>query len=391
MNKKDKARQTQAVRAGVDTDSQHGAVMPPVYLTTNFSFAGFEKPREYDYTRTGNPTRDALAGVLADLEGGFGATVTSSGMGAVTLACQMLNPDDLVVGPQDCYGGTFRLLNGLANRGLFNVRLVDQTDPNVLAAAVAEGAKMIWVESPTNPLLRIVDLAQTKKLAESVAALMVVDNTFLSPALQRPIEHGADLVVHSTTKYLNGHSDMVGGAVVAANEALHEQMQWWANALGLSGSPFDSFLTMRGVRTLYVRMQQHEKNATSLAEILSEHEVVGKVYYPGLKSHPGHQIATRQQLGFGGMLSFELKGGMAAARVFLETVELFTLAESLGGVESLAAHPATMTHATFDKESLAKAGISDGLVRLSVGIEATEDLVRDVLQGLEAAATVSPR
>jgi len=386
MDKKHKARQTQAVRAGVDSDSQFGAVMPPVYLTTNFSFAGFEEPRQYDYTRTGNPTRDVLAGVLADLEGGFGATVTGSGMGAVTLACQLLNPDDLVVGPQDCYGGTFRLLNGLANRGLFRVKLVDQTDPDVLGAALAEGAKMVWVESPTNPLLRIVDLAQTKKLAEQTDALMVVDNTFLSPALQRPIEHGADLVVHSTTKYLNGHSDMVGGAVVAAKEALHEQMQWWANALGLSGSPFDSYLTMRGVRTLYARMQQHEKNASTLAEVISEHQAVGRVYYPGLKTHPGHEIATRQQLGFGGMLSFELRGGTAAARLFLETVELFSLAESLGGVESLAAHPATMTHATFDAESLARAGISDGLVRLSIGIEATEDLVRDVLQGLDAAA-----
>ena len=385
---KDNARQTQAVRAGVDTDSQHGAVMPPVYLTTNFSFAGFDEPRPYDYTRSGNPTRDALARVLADLEGGFGATVTGSGMGAVTLACQMLNPDDLVVGPQDCYGGTFRLLNALADRGLFRVKLVDQTDPDVLGAALAEGAKMVWVESPTNPLLRIVDLAQTKKIAEQNDALMVVDNTFLSPALQRPIEHGADLVVHSTTKYINGHSDMVGGAVVAANEELHEQMQWWANALGLTGSPFDSFLTMRGIRTLYARMQQHEKNASTLAEVIGEHEAVGRVFYPGLKTHRGHEIATRQQLGFGGMLSFELTGGSAAARVFLETLELFTLAESLGGVESLAAHPATMTHATFDAGSLARAGITDGLVRLSIGIEATEDLVRDVLLGLDAATTV---
>jgi cystathionine gamma-synthase len=384
---KNKARQTQAVRAGVDSDTQHGAVMPPVYLTSNFSFAGFDKPRQYDYTRTGNPTRDALATVLADLEGGCGATVTGTGMGAITLACQLLNPGDLVVGPHDCYGGTFRLMNGLADRGLFRVNLVDQTDPEVLEAALADGAKMVWVESPTNPLLRIVDLAQTKKLAEKHDALMVVDNTFLSPALQRPIEHGADLVVHSTTKYLNGHSDMVGGAVIAADETLHEQMQWWANALGLSGSPFDSFLTMRGVRTLYARMQHHEKNAATLAGVLDDHESVSRVYYPGLKSHQGHEIASRQQLGFGGMLSFELKGGSEAARAFLETVELFTLAESLGGVESLAAHPATMTHATMDPDSQIKAGISDGLVRLSIGIEATEDLVRDVLQGLDAAAS----
>jgi len=386
---KDKARQTQAVRAGVDSDTQHGAVMPPVYLTSNFSFAGFDQPRQYDYTRTGNPTRDALATVLADLEGGFGATVTGTGMGAITLACQLLNPGDLVVGPHDCYGGTFRLMNGLADRGLFRVNLVDQTDPDVLEAALADGAKMVWVESPTNPLLRIVDLAQTKKLADKYEALMVVDNTFLSPALQRPIEHGADLVVHSTTKYLNGHSDMIGGAVIAASETLHEQMQWWANAAGLSGSPFDSFLTMRGVRTLYARMQHHEKNASTLAGILTDHDAVSRVYYPGLKTHPGHEIAVRQQLGFGGMLSFELKGGSAAARAFLETVELFTLAESLGGVESLAAHPATMTHATLDPDSQVKAGISDGLVRLSIGIEATEDLVRDVLQGLDAAAAVN--
>ncbi len=385
---KDTTRRTRAVRAGVDTDEQFGAVMPPVYLTTNFSFAGFDEPRRYDYTRTGNPTRDALAETLAALEGGHGATVTGSGMGAVTLACQMLDPGDLVVGPQDCYGGTFRLLHGLAARGLFRVRLVDQTDPEAFAAALADGAKMIWIESPTNPLLRIVDLARARRLADEQGSLMVVDNTFLSPALQRPIEHGANLVVHSTTKYLNGHSDMVGGAVVAASAALHEKMQWWANALGLSGSPFDSFLTMRGLRTLYVRMQQHEKNATTLAAVLDEHDAVHRVYYPGLETHPGHAVAVRQQTGFGGMLSFELRGGAAAARAFLETVKLFTLAESLGGVESLAAHPATMTHATFDADSRAKAGITDGLVRLSVGIEAGEDLVRDVLTGLEAAASV---
>jgi len=385
---KDTTRRTRAVRAGVDTDEQFGAVMPPLYLTTNFSFAGFDEPRRYDYTRTGNPTRDALAAALAALEGGHGATVTGSGMSAVTLACQMLDPGDLVVGPQDCYGGTFRLLHGLAARGLFRVRLVDQTDPEAFAAAVADGAKMIWIESPTNPLLRIVDLARARRLGDEQGSLMVVDNTFLSPALQRPIEHGADLVVHSTTKYLNGHSDMVGGAVVAASEALHEKMQWWANALGLSGSPFDSFLTMRGLRTLHVRMQQHERNATTLAAVLDEHAAVHRVYYPGLEGHPGHAVAARQQTGYGGMLSFELRGGAPAARAFLENVELFTLAESLGGVESLAAHPATMTHATFDAASRAKAGITDGLVRLSVGIEAGEDLVRDVLTGLEAAAAV---
>jgi cystathionine gamma-synthase len=376
--------QTQAVRAGIESDTQHGAVIPPVYLSTNFSFNGFDDPRQYDYTRTGNPTRDTLARALADLEGGVGATVTGSGMGAITLACQLLNPGDLVIGPQDCYGGTFRLFSRLSKRGLFNVKLVDQTDLDALASAVAEGAKVVWVESPTNPLLKIVDLERVREIATKHNALFVVDNTFLSPALQRPIDFGADLVVHSTTKYLNGHSDVVGGAVVASTEALHQEMQEWSNALGLSGSPFDSFLTLRGIRTLYARIQQHEQNASRLAEILSEHAAVSRVFYPGLVDHPGHEIAKRQQRGFGGMVSFELAGGIDAARVFLETVELFSLAESLGGVESLACHPATMTHATFDAESMRAAGIGEGLVRLSAGIEATDDLVNDVLLGLEA-------
>ncbi len=382
---KDVAKQTRAVRAGVDTDTQHGAVMPPVYLTSNFSFAGFDDPRQHDYTRTSNPTRDALASALTELENGAGATITATGMGAITLVFQLLNPGDLVVAPQDCYGGTFRLLNGLADRGLFRLKLVDQTDHQATSEALS-GARMLWVESPTNPLLRIMDLAKLRELATAAGALMAVDNTFLSPALQRPLDFGADLVVHSTTKYLNGHSDIVGGAVVAATDELAEQMMWWANALGLTGSPFDSFLTMRGIRTLYARMAHHEQNAMTLANLLEEHEAVGRVFYPGLESHPGHALAKQQQSGFGGMLSFELTGGEAAARAFLETVQLFTLAESLGGVESLACHPVTMTHATLDAASQKRAGISAGLVRLSIGIEATEDLVRDVLHGLEAAA-----
>ena len=385
MSKND-SRHTRAVRAGIETDSQHGAVMPPVYLSSNFAFEGFDRPRVYDYTRTRNPTRDALADVLAELEGGAGATVTGSGMGAITLACQLLDPGDLVVGPWDCYGGTFRLFDRLSDRGLFHVKLVDQTDPDVVAAAMDDGVKMLWVESPTNPLLRVGDLQRLGELAKASGALFVVDNTFLSPALQRPIEFGADLVVHSTTKYLNGHSDVVGGAVVASTSELHQQMQEWANALGLSGAPFDSLLTLRGIRTLFARMQQHEKNGNTLAEVIDGHEAVSRVYYPGLPTHPGHELASRQQRGFGGMISFDLKGGRAAARAFLEAVELFSLAESLGGVESLACHPATMTHAPLDAASREAAGISDGLVRLSAGIEATEDLVRDVLQGLDAAA-----
>lgn len=382
----DKSRQTRAVRAAVHTDTQHGAVMPPVYLSSNFAFEGLGKAGAYDYTRTANPTRDALAGALAELEGGAGATVTASGMAAIHLACQLLNPGDLIVGPRDCYGGTFRLLTQCAQRGLFQVELIDQADVGALDATIEKGPRMIWVESPTNPLMRLMDIADISARAKACDALVAVDNTFLSPALQRPLELGADLVVHSTTKYLNGHSDMVGGAIVAGTPELAAQMQYWGNALGLTGSPFDAFLTLRGIRTLYARMRQHEENALALAETLADHPAVAQVHYPGLPSHPDHELAKRQQSGFGGMLSFELAKGEAGVRALLEAIELYTLAESLGGVESLICHPATMSHATFDAASLAAAGIGPGLLRISVGIESPEDLVRDLRRGLDAAA-----
>ena len=382
----DKSRQTRAVRAAVHTDTQHGAVMPPLYLTSNFVFEGLGKPGAYDYTRTANPTRDALAATLAELEGGAGATVTASGMAAIHLACQLLNPGDLVVGPRDCYGGTFRLLTQCARRGLFQAELIDQADGTAIDKALARGPRMIWVESPTNPLMRVIDIADIAARAKTCGALVAVDNTFLSPALQRPLELGADLVVHSTTKYLNGHSDMVGGAVVAGTPELAAQMHYWGNALGLTGSPFDAFLTLRGIRTLFARMRQHEDNALALAELLETHAAVSHVHYPGLRSHPDHALAQRQQSGFGGMLSFELAGGDAAVRALLDAIELYTLAESLGGVESLICHPASMSHATFDAASLAAAGIGPGLLRISVGIESRDDLLRDLRRGLDAAA-----
>jgi cystathionine gamma-synthase len=359
--------------------------MPPLYLTSNFAFEAPGRSGAYDYTRTANPTRDALADALAELEGGAGATVTASGMAAIHLACQVLDPGDLVVGPSDCYGGTFRLLNQCAQRGLFDALLIDQADPAALDEALARQPRLLWVESPTNPLLRVMDLADLSARAKACGALMVVDNTFLSPALQRPLELGADLVVHSTTKYLNGHSDIVGGAVVAGTTELAEQMAYWGNALGLTGSPFDAFLTLRGVRTLFARMRQHEENAAALAELLDGHPAVRQVHYPGLSSHPDHELASRQQSGFGGMLSFDLVNGEAGARALLKKLELYTLAESLGGVESLICHPATMSHATFDQASLDAAGIGPGLLRISVGIEATADLVSDLKRGLDAA------
>jgi cystathionine gamma-synthase len=379
---------TLAVRAGIDSDSAHGAVVPPIVLSSNFSFAGFNEKRKYDYTRSGNPTRDLLAEALADLEGGVGAIVTATGMAAITVVLALLEPEDSIVVPHDCYGGSWRLFNALAKKNHFKLITADLTDPRALAEALSHSPKIVWIETPSNPLLRITDLRFVAEAAHRVNALVVADNTFLSPALQTPIALGADLVVHSTTKYINGHSDVVGGAVVANSKALHEQLVWWANALGLTGSPFDSFLTLRGLRTLDARLRVHQENAAAIAEQLVKHPAVAAVHYPGLLSHPGHALASRQQKGFGAMLSVELKGGVEAVKQFLDGLQCFTLAESLGGVESLVAHPATMTHAAMSLEARTAAGISDGLLRLSVGIEALEDLQNDLQQALSRVSTV---
>ena len=377
---------TIAVRASIESDKQFGAVVPPLYLSSNFTFAGYNDKRQYDYTRSGNPTRDALAIALSDLEGGAGAVVTSSGMAAITLLVQLVKPGELLIAPHDCYGGTYRLFEKLSAKGLFKVRFVDQNDREALSNAIALQPRLILVETPSNPLLRIVDIERISKRAKSCGALLAVDNTFLSPVLQQPISLGADIVIHSTTKYLNGHSDVVGGAVIAATDELAEELGYWGNCLGITGAPFDSYLTLRGLRTLHARLRQHQENAQHLATILDEHPAVRRVYYPGLSSHPGHEIARRQQQGFGGMLSFEIKGGEAAVRAFLEHLRHFSLAESLGGVESLVSHPASMTHAPMSEEALANAGISQDLIRLSVGIESIQDLAADVLKALEAAS-----
>jgi cystathionine gamma-synthase len=376
---------TRAVRAALDTDTQFGAVVPPIHLTSTFSFAGYGEKRTYDYSRSGNPTRDALAGALAELEGGAGAVVTGSGMGAVGLVTQLFRPGQVAVVPHDCYGGTYRLFNALRERGSLDVRFVDFQDPSALAAALDAKPALVWVETPSNPLLRIVDVVAVAKAAHAVGALVVADNTFLSPVWQQPLALGADVVLHSTTKYINGHSDVVGGAVIAATKELHERIAWWANCIGVTGAPFDSYLTLRGLRTLHARMRAHGENAAEVARLLATHPAVARVHYPGLESHPGHAIAARQQQGFGAMVSFELKGGIAQVRALLDALQLFSLAESLGGVESLVAHPASMTHAAMDAAARERAGISDTLVRLSVGIEESADLVRDLAQALEAA------
>ena len=383
------APRTRAVRAGIETDTQHGAVVPPLHLSTNYSFAGFNHKRAYDYSRSGNPTRDLLAGALSDLEHGAGTVVTASGMAAVALALELVPPGGRVLAAHDCYGGTWRLLDAWARKGRFGLRFADLCDPAALAAGLAEKPSLVWVETPSNPLLRITDIRHVVQAAHAAGALCVVDNTFLSPVLQQPLALGADVVVHSTTKYINGHSDVVGGAVIARESEIAEKLMWWGNCLGLTGAPFDGWLTLRGLRTLSARLRAHQENAGALAGLVNEHPAVTRVFYPGLPSHPQHALARRQQSGFGAMLSFELEGGEEAVRAFLEGLECITLAESLGGVESLIAHPATMTHAAMAPEARRAAGISDSLLRLSVGIEDLADLSRDLQAALARAGAAS--
>ena len=373
---------TRSVRAGIATDAHHGAVVPPIHLSSTFAFDGFGKKRTYDYTRSGNPTRDHLAQAIADLECGATGIVTSSGMSAVMLAIQLVNPGDLIIASHDCYGGTHRILRSLAARGHFRVSFEDLTAEDAATSIIAQKPKLLWIETPSNPLLRITDIAALSSTGKAAGATVVVDNTFLSPVLQKPIELGADVVVHSTTKYLNGHSDVVGGAVVTKESALGEELGWWANCLGITGAPFDSFLTLRGIRTLDARIRIHEENAAAIANVLSASPAVTRVYYPGLPWHPGHEIAASQQSGFGGMISFELDGGLDRIESFLASLECFTLAESLGGVESLIAHPATMTHASMEPDARERAGIGENLLRLSVGIEHVDDLILDLERAL---------
>ncbi|MBN8955030.1 MAG: cystathionine gamma-synthase [Rhizobiales bacterium] len=387
MSEKTKLETIAAVN-GIASDRNFGAVVPPIYLSSSFAFSGYERGGKHEYTRTSNPSRDLLAETLAKLEGGAGAVVTSSGMAAVDLVLSLAGRRDLILAPHDCYGGTYRLLVMRKEREQFDVNFVDQRDDAAFAAALARGPKLVLVETPSNPLMRVADIRAIATRAKGAGAKVVVDNTFLSPALQRPIELGADFVLHSTTKYLNGHSDVVGGAVVAADAADVETLAAWANVIGTAGSPFDAYLTLRGLRTLFPRIQRQQESAMTVARFLAQHPLVAAVYYPGLETHPGHALAASQQDGFGAMLSFELKGDTDTVRRFVEAVAVFTLAESLGGVESLIAHPATMTHAAMGAEARKAAGITDRLIRLSVGLEAATDLTAGLQCGF--AAIVQP-
>ena len=377
--------ETTAVRSGIESDLAHGAVVPPIHLSANYAFKGLEQPRDYDYSRSGNPTRDLLGSALAELEGGVGAVITNTGMSAITLALTLAEPGERVIAPHDCYGGTHRLLAAYQRTCRLDVEFIDFTDPGAVERALLRSTRIVWIETPSNPLLRITDVAEVARLARAKGALVIVDNTFLSPVWQQPIELGADIVVHSTTKYLNGHSDVVGGAVIARDATLLEELDWWGNCLGLTGSPFDSYLTLRGIRSLHVRMRQHAENTERVVAVLRGHPAVSRLYYPGLPEHPGHALAARQQRAFGAMIGVELAGGKPAVRRFLDGLAHFSLAESLGGVESLVAHPDTMTHAGMDPAARLTAGITPGLLRLSIGIEAADDLVADLAAALNRA------
>ncbi|MEI7705494.1 MAG: PLP-dependent aspartate aminotransferase family protein [Deltaproteobacteria bacterium] len=376
---------TQCVHAGVQPDPAYGAVMPPIYQSSTFAFRDLCTNAGYDYTRSGNPTRAALEEAIALLEGGQGATCTSTGMSAIVVALNLLPRGSHLLCTVDCYGGTFRALEHARSAYGLDVTYLDLADLDAVRAAFRPETRMVWVETPSNPMLRLTDIRAVVEIARARGALVAVDNTFLSPVLQRPFEHGADLVVHSTTKYLNGHSDVVGGAVVAppGNLAMLQRIQSMNNLLGTSQSPHDCFLVLRGLKTLLLRMRAHELGAAAVARFLEAHPAVARGHYPGLPNHPQHALACAQQRGFGGMLSFEIRDGRRD-RVdhVLATLRWFTLAESLGGVESLVAHPASMTHASMTPEARRRAGITDGVIRLSIGIEDPADLIADLDRAL---------
>ncbi|WDS35630.1 cystathionine gamma-synthase [Pseudoxanthomonas sp.] len=375
---------TLAIHGGQSPDPSTGAVMPPIYATSTYAQRSPGEHTGFEYSRTQNPTRFAYERCVAALEGGSRGYAFASGMAATATVLELLDSGSHVIAMDDLYGGSYRLFERVRKRSAgLDFGFVDLTDPAAFEAAITPNTKMVWIETPTNPMLKIVDIAAIADIAHKHGLLVVVDNTFASPMLQRPLGLGADIVVHSATKYLNGHSDMVGGiAVVGADTELAEQLAFLQNSAGAVQGPFDSFLALRGLKTLHLRMKAHCDNALALAQWLETHDAVSKVIYPGLASHPQHALAVKQMTGFGGIISFELKGGAEAAKRFCEKTQLFTLAESLGGVESLVNVPALMTHASIPVERRARLGISDGLVRLSVGVEDMADLMADLMHAL---------
>ncbi len=374
--------ETLAIHAGERPDKAFGAVSVPIYLTSTFAFEDVGKTRGYDYSRTANPTRKILEDTIAKLEGGKAGFAFATGMAAETTVIHLLKAGDHVIAGDDIYGGTYRLFQDVMGGLGLEFTFLRMDNRKKIEDAIRPNTKMLWLETPSNPLLNIVDLEMAVAVARKHNLLTVIDNTFATPYLLRPIEYGIDLVVHSTTKYLNGHCDVVGGAVVTTTDELTEKVQFLLNAMGTCASPFDCWLVLRGIETLSVRMKQHEENAAAVANFLKGDSRVKKVFYPGLESHPGHEIARRQMKGFGGMVSFEINGGIDEVNAFLRRTRIFALAESLGGVASLVDHPATMTHGSMPEEARRKGGITDELIRLSVGLENIDDLIEDLRQAL---------
>ena len=374
--------ETRAIHEGQQSDPQTGAVIVPIYLTSTYEQEAIGKHKGYEYSRTGNPTRTALESSLASIENGKFGLAFASGLAATTTVLSLLKTGGRIIAGDDLYGGTYRLLEQVVKNWGVTTTYIDIDHIEDLEQAIEPNTKLIWIETPTNPLLKIIDIAALAKIARKHNIILVVDNTFASPYFQTPLDLGADIVVHSTTKYLGGHSDIIGGAVVTSNEQLYSQLQFYQNAIGAIPSPFDSWLVLRGIKTLAVRMREHEKNALFLAKFLEKHPKVERIYYPGLPSHPQHQLVKQQMSGFGGMISLELKGGIAEVEKFVSKLKLFLLAESLGGVESLLCYPAKMTHGSLPEAERKKRGIKDNLVRLSVGIENQQDLQTDLESAL---------
>src|SRR5262245_14445655 len=375
--------ETRCVHVGVEKDDTFNSCITPIYPTSTFRFEALGKTKGYDYTRTGNPTRRALEESIASLEGGTDCRATCTGMAAITATMHLFKPGDHIVAGHDIYGGTYRLFDSPFTDYGLKFSFVNMQDVNNIRKALRPETKCIWIETPSNPLLNLVDIRAIVEVAKEAGVITIADNTFLSPYFQRPFEMGVDIVLHSTTKYLNGHSDVVGGAVITRDKDHAERVGYIVNALGLACAPFDAWLVLRGVKTLGPRMEAHQRGAMALAKMLCEHPQVERVYYPGLPDHPHHALAKRQMTGFGGMVSFDVKGGGAKAEKVMTSAKLFAMAESLGGVESLIEHPETMSHASMTLEARRGAGITDKTLRVSVGIEHPDDLVADMRQALE--------
>ncbi len=378
------SQRTIAVRSGLNTDNQHGAVIPKISLTTCYRFEEFAKPRPFDYGRKSTPNRDSVQKTIAALEGGVDAILTNCGMSAIhLLSVALLSPDDLVIAPYDCYGGSYRLFNSLSQKGYFKAKFINQADDEAVKQALALQPKLILIETPNNPLLRVVDIKKIADLAHQAGALVLVDNTFMTPILQQPFTLGADIIIHSCTKFLNGHSDLLAGVLVFKDQQLADDVLWWSNNIGTANSSFDTYLLQRGLRTLAVRVLAQQESAMKIVDFLSRHPKIAAVHHPSLTSTSGHDIAKKQQKGYGSLLSFELKGGAEKTPIFVEKLKIFTLAQSLGGTESLISHPTTMTHAGISAQARQAAGISDQLLRISVGLEDVNDLIADLAQALE--------